>query len=227
MYPQEGLAASDRAIFMNGKNTLAVLDDSLRLLARNADVIPAALRAQGYNHMGDADYWEGQLLVPLERDSYTNATFAWVNASTLQMSVASAVQTAQAHMPWAVADANASLAYSSEFDNVTEILCYTLPGLSLAKRLQLRGAAPLMAVQGGAMWEGMLYLVSSDKATQQPLWRVDLGSGDVQLVMATATGMESEGLAFVELQAFGLGLMHFTANDGLVNGALWNYSPVH
>jgi hypothetical protein len=160
-----------------------------------------------YSHVGAPALHSSSstLLLPLE-----SPTLKGIVASfSLDLEYQSSAPTSQAHLPWVAVDADSSLVYSSEYDDVSSLSSYALSDLSPAAAIPLDAAVPLLGgVQGGAMWNGELFLSMNDEPLS--IYRVDVrGDGAVSFLASVeeATGLESmarnfflgaemEGLAF-------------------------------
>ncbi len=130
--------------------------------------MPGDLKAQGYNHYGDLDWFEGHLYVPLE--GTTPRKIVLVDAATL--TVLSTADVPQGHAPWCAVHPHNGLLYSSTFNNVGLVTAYhrrVTQGkleLSLVGNFELfdQDGRPMIIdnVQGGTFSSnGHLYLVSA------------------------------------------------------------------
>jgi hypothetical protein len=187
------------------------MNDEFEVLFTLKDAIPHDLRkAFGYNHLGDCQYSNGLLYFPLEEPTYTNpAIFVYKLTATSIEFVTYKSHNTQQHMPWVAMDPDTHLLYSSNYDNVTTLQVYN-EDLNYVTDLAID--AVLEKVQGGAFYEGFLYLGVNGQDT---VYSVDTQTGHVSIaVVQTGENQdveyEFEGLTFLDLREKGMGLMHNT-----------------
>ena len=194
----QGCSNDDQFMFWSGRSRLhkTTISDQMdwKSVLVNEDPLPSSLKDEGFWHIGDCDYYGGThlLVAAVERHNYTNAGFMFFFAGNLTFS--HALITQQRHAPWVATDPETGLVYSSEFDNVTSISIYNHTFGGLVDKLVLHNVPQngLMAVQGGVIRNGTLYLSSSSKG--QPTALIDIKTGILMSSFNTATGHENEGL---------------------------------
>eukprot|EP00698_Gefionella_okellyi_P024427 TRINITY_DN8604_c0_g2_i3.p1 TRINITY_DN8604_c0_g2~~TRINITY_DN8604_c0_g2_i3.p1 ORF type:complete len:245 (-),score=29.00 TRINITY_DN8604_c0_g2_i3:108-842(-) len=206
----QGIAHDPTSFYFSG--TVYLMKTSLTLdwknWTENDMPITNELQDAGYWHLGDIDVFGNVLYAPLEAHDYRNGSI--VRYST-DLQYQSHVFTAQRHIPWVAVDPDTNLLYSSEFDNFVRMFDIQ---------------ASLMACQGGAFYNGSLYISTS--APNDPVWKIDMSTGMVELAVQTNIGSELEGITFIDLTAEGSGLMHvMNGFDPLtLPHATWHYEQV-
>lgn len=212
----EGLCNNGENFIVSSKDQLFVMNTDFEILYSLHDAIPHDLRhSLGYDHLGDCQYSDGLLYLPLEEPTYTRpAIFVYkLTASSIEF-VTYKSQTAQAHMPWVAMNADTRLLYSSDYDNVSTIQIYNAD-LDFVEDLKIDSV--LDKVQGGSFYEGLLYLGVNGGDT---VYSVDVSTGAVTTALVqTEPGSgdeyEFEGITFWDLRHKGMGLMH---NTGTMDG---------
>jgi hypothetical protein len=175
-------------------------------------------RAMGFEHMGDPDYYDGQLYVPMERRSsgqpsgvsLRDADLNFLCVVTLSQGVAA---------PWIAVNPADHKLYSSEC-NATELFRYRravnggLLSLGPVERVRLldEKGAPLtvLQVQGGAFAnDGRLYLVTKvgiegfDVTTGRRHMHVKIPRHP-RIVLGQNLGDELEGIEYVDFDNGGI-----------------------
>jgi hypothetical protein len=189
-------------------NDLYKLDNKSNLILKEENVIPSFLVKEGYDHIGDLDYWNGKLYIPIEHKPVLdglriNATFA-VYDSQLNF-VGEWFKTSQFHAPWCAIDPETGYLYSSEWNDAWDLYAYDLVnGGKLVKKIHLDKR--LSSVQGGDFYQGYLYLCLDD--LHKDICKIDSKNGKVLDLIATKIPEEMEG---VTLHKTSNGFIHFVA----------------
>lgn len=180
--------------------------------------------ALGYNHIGDIDIFESVVYAPVEEDSYTRPAIVLYNETDVNMGYLKYFATKQMHMPWVAVDSRTRYLFSSEFDNVTSLYVYqvdnlqsgfTTVNLTLDASISPQG---LMAVQGGTISNGYLYLTSSSPG--DPVYVVDMVTFQTTLAFNIKSTNETEGIAIGED-----GLMYIVVNNN-IDATIFQYAQV-
>ena len=220
----EGLSNNGEHFIMNSKNNIFLINSTdYSPIMSTINAIPNALREQGYNHLGDCQYYNGQLYFAVEESTFSCPSIFVYNVHdddfvfNRQMP-----QPVQSHMPWVAIDTDtiSSVAsvyvYSSEFDNATELFAYDSETLEFSHSVPL--SITLSSVQGGAFYKGLLHVGVN---TGDTVYSIDVSTGKVDTVVVQnpvesghgrSDEYEFEGLTFLDLTHLGMGRMHNTGN---------------
>ena len=218
----EGLTNNGQDFIMNSKNNIFIMNSNDYTISMSTwNAIPKELQEDGYNHLGDATFFNNQLYIAVEEPSYTKPSiFVYDIATDSFIFNKHQPQQVQAHMPWVAIDTDKSVScsdnyiYSSEFDNVDHLFMYNITTLQYERKLQL--STTLDKVQGGAIYKSYLYLGTNVGDT---VYKVNLSTGLVTVAMQqyepdTRGEYEFEGITFLDLKtSSGLGVMHNTGNN--------------
>ncbi len=201
-------------------------DAALVQQARIGDVLPPAVAAAGFNHIGDPSWLPalgGRLLLPLE--CYTpggpnggntcgRGAFGLLDPATLQWR--GLVRLDPADIPkamWAEVSPDGRLVWTSAGDDllayrVADVLAAVDATTAIRPVRRLVGAVPPSGVTG-ATFRGRRLLLSGQAAGNGPLqaWSIDVdGTGSARLEVQLPVVAESEGL---DLVPSGDGLLHW------------------
>ena len=186
------------AIKVAGYNAITKIDAKTGEIVKVNDFcIPKNLMLKGYSHVGDGDYYNGKLYVACEDLFFTNPAILVYDAETLDFIEHHTLPknfTKDDHLPWCtVYD---GVIYLSEFRNVDSIKMLSLEDFSSLGEIKLN--TTLNKVQGGDIYEGVLYLATDDGNIDKPTYSVNLETGEVQLEFIRSMGRvnsEAEGMA--------------------------------
>lgn len=212
----EGLCNDRRNFIVNSKDRIYIVSDDLQtVFAENDDAIPHDLRkGYGYNHLGDCQYSQGLLYFPVEEPSYSQPAIFVYNISGSSNAIEFSTYKAQPmmrHMPWIALDPASGVLYSSEFSDADELFAFDAQSLEFLRTVPLQ--ATLQDVQGGAFYNGSLYVGVNAKDT---IYAIDVTTGAVAVACEQASDelvpweYEFEGLTFMDLTHQGKGVMHNT-----------------
>ncbi len=201
-------------------NDLYKLDSDGNVILKEENVIPPSLAKEGYDHIGDLDYWNRKLYLPIEHEPVlnglrVNATFA-IYDSQLKFTGRS-FKTSQFHAPWCAIDLETGYLYSSEWNDAWDLYVYDLAeGGMLVEKVHLDKR--LSSVQGGDFYRGYLYLCLDDP--HKDICKIDTKTGKVLDVIPTEIPEEMEGLTLHEASN---GFIHFVAGHYPVKDAGYLY----
>ncbi len=196
----QGLAFGENSWFFTGTSAIYRLTSNMsKVIKYNDNPIPEILRRKGYFHLGDLDYYDGMLLVPIERTNYVKpAIIAVYDPSTLRLVGYS--YTSQDHMPWIAADESGYI-YTSEYSPVDRIYVYHISQIAEGNFIDpvriIRLSKPLRNVQGGAVLSNYLLLTADDG---DHVYRIDLETGNVSMIIRLPGLYEMEGIEVVALK---------------------------
>lgn len=198
----QGLAHDGQSWFFSWRYGLQRTDAQYRAEAGDLSAIPAVLREQGSNHIGDVDVLDGTLYVPIEDDAYARPLIALYDAQTLAYrGQAHALAPHQAHVAWVALDATRRVAYSGDWSQMDQINVYDLDH-EFAWLRALPLGTTLDRIQGGEVYEGALYLTRDD--ADKSVYKINLDTGTVLPLLTLvpdASGAlgEMEGVAMRRL----------------------------
>lgn len=177
---------------------IAKIDAKTGEIVKSVDYcIPKELMLKGYSHLGDGSYYDGKLYIACEDFGFRNPAILVYDAETLdfvEYHVIPKGVLSDDHIPWCVI--NNGIVYISEFDDVSEIKMLKFDDFSYLGSIKLDST--LNSIQGGDIYNGVLYLSSDDGNKVKPTYAVDLRTGHVEVAFVRGTGnvnTEAEGLA--------------------------------
>ncbi|MYN18291.1 PEP-CTERM sorting domain-containing protein [Rugamonas sp. FT107W] len=213
LYRSQGMATDGKQWFFSWQYGLERANDNFDSVQRNSSLtlagglkpgIPAALMAQGLNHIGDIDYHNGVIYASLDSTAgYTKPHVALFNASDLSYTGKTYALGGTPANPdkdlasWVAVDVKRGVGYGKEWQNGNTINVYNLDDWSFSHTITL--AAPLARIQGAKVIGDWLYM-ASDNDTQS-IYRSNLLTGAVEEVLRLPQPLgdfEMEGLALRE-----------------------------
>ncbi|MBK8293297.1 MAG: hypothetical protein IPK93_00405 [Solirubrobacterales bacterium] len=163
------------------------------------DAIPYDMKAQGSNHIGDLDYYDGQLYAPIEDVNDRYPTIVMFDPDTLQ-------PTGQRFhldwnllptgVPWVAIDPVRQVAYTSKWLNTGILNVHRLSDFEITSTVQL--SRPVPRIQGAKVYKGLLY-AARDNGAEKSIEAIDPETGEVTNIFDRNLGTdhEAEGIAFV------------------------------
>ncbi len=205
IYRSQGIATDGQQWFFSWQYGLERAGNDFVSLQRNSSYpttpgIPNALLAQGLDHIGDIDYYNGVLYVSLDTTKgYTNPYIAMYNAADLSFISAQKVTGAPSNpskdvASWFAVDAVRGLGYGKEYQDGNTINVYNLADWSFSHTITLDTST--RSIQGAKVFGDWLYM-SSDNA-EQSVYRANLLTGEVEELFRLPTpdgDREVEGIA--------------------------------
>lgn len=200
-YKSQGVATDGSRLYFSWNAGLHSTDLTMdTVLVDNVfDAIPYDMKAQGSNHIGDLDYYDGQLYAPIEDKDDLYPTIVMFDPETLQ-------PTGQRFhldtnylptgVPWVAIDAVRGVAYTSKWLNTGILNVHRLSDFAVTSTVQL--SRPVPRIQGAKMYKGLLY-AARDNGTEKSIEAIDPETGEVTNVFDRNVGEqhETEGIAFV------------------------------
>jgi hypothetical protein len=210
----QGMTQDDQGHFyFDGiDNGLWKTDSSFTQIAGSTPYIPAAVAARDkYNHIGAIAYSKSTgVLLPMECYDGTNCAntgaigVANPNSLAWEYEVKLDPATIKKAM-WAAVSPDDKLLWTSSND---ELLAYDLTDVSAAHSWPthpaikpvriLKNAVPPSGVDGGAFYDGRLYLAGTVGNVHQ-VWSIDTSNGTRRLELSRTIVGEQEGIDFVRL----------------------------
>ncbi|GEM_PF-1652638 len=194
----QGLAFGNDSWFFTHTATLCRLSRNLsKTIKCNFGPILWSLRKKGYFHLGDLDYYNGLLVIPIEKTGYTRpAVIGVYDSNTLKLVNYS--YTPQDHMPWIALDSNGYI-YTSEYSPVDEIYVYHIDQIGFGNRIEpvkvIKLEESLKSIQGGVVVEDELLALTSDDGDH--IYFIDIGTGKVVGKVRLPGLYEMEGIEYI------------------------------
>ncbi|HVO31117.1 MAG TPA: hypothetical protein VMV18_10285 [bacterium] len=192
----QGVTTDGTSWFFSWEKGLQHTDLAYNVITDNILAIPLAQAALGDNHIGDIDYANGSLYVPLEDGSaYVHPYLASYDPTTLTSTAVVAVDNTlmTAGVPWVAADAARSSLYIAQWDPTPSLYVYDMATMAYVRSIPL--STTLARIQGAKVFEGSLYASTDDSA--KDIYKINLETGTVIPLFALNLSTEEEGLAFL------------------------------
>lgn len=189
----QGVTTDGTSWIFSGTTGLEKTSATFASATKNAFAIPLLLVAQGSDHIGDIDFWNGKIYAPVEDKTYASPKVVLYDPSSLSAgTVFDIPQNLQTKgVPWIAVDGPRDVAYMAEWNPTPELHVFSLSTMAYQRAIPL--SAPTGRVQGGKVYKGQLYLTTDD-ATKRVL-KVHLASGTIFPVLdLNLAGVELEGL---------------------------------
>jgi len=184
----QGLAEGGGYWYFSDRMALFKVEGFDKPIATLYPAVPDELRSEGYDHIGDVDYFNGYIYAPVEDVNYEKPIVIVYSAA--DFSVVKVIgPLPQSHMPWIALDSEGRM-YSSEFSDVNEIKVYDPEG-NLVETIKLN--VSLQRVQGGCIY-GDKYLILTTDDGGDWIYAVNLETGVVTKICAVKTPYEGEGV---------------------------------
>jgi len=195
----QGLAFNGDNWFFTETTTICKLSRNLsKIIKCNFDPIPKSLKEEEYFHLGDLDYYNGLLVIPVEKTRYVKpAVIAIYDSDTLRFLNYS--YTPQDHMPWIALDSNGYI-YTSEYSPVTEINVYHVKQVGFGNYIEpikvIKLKESLENIQGGVVVEDELLALTSDDGDH--IYFINISTGDIIGKVRLPGLYEMEGIEYVK-----------------------------
>lgn len=166
--------------------------DGETVTARNMTAIPLELQKLGCKHIGGITYYEGKIYAPIEDSKVFEHLYIGVyDAETLKMLnfYPLATELQENGVPWCVADPENGYLYTARRDHIVDINVFDINTMEYLRQIHLNDS--VHKVQGGEMYQGILYLSVSRE--EQAVFAVNLETGQVQKAFARNLDENSEG----------------------------------
>ena len=189
----QGITTDGTSWFFSGTTGLEKTSATFASTTKNALAIPLLLVAQGSDHIGDIDFWNGKIYAPVEDKTYAKPKVVLYDPSSLSAgTVFDIPQNLQTKgVPWIAVDGPRGVAYMAEWDPTPELHVFSLASMAYQRAIPL--STPTARVQGGKVYKGQLYLTIDD-ATKH-VYKVHLASGTIFPILdLNLAGVELEGL---------------------------------
>ena len=177
----QGVTTDGEAWYFSGKTSLVkIAFDNSTVLAANYQAITDGFKQEfGSAHIGGISYYNGYIYAPLEDSKkWEHPIVALYNAETLEYSGVCAQLPSDIltrGIPWVACDGENGLIYSSYSKQATQIECFDINTFGFVKSIEL--SQPIDAIQGGDMYNGLLYAGTNDDT--RAVYTVDVRTGAV------------------------------------------------
>ncbi|MBB4050296.1 hypothetical protein GGR45_003858 [Sphingomonas zeae] len=208
----QGMTSDGTHWIFSGTRSLETADAGFHTLKRRRHAIPpslgrpSALSPIGLNHIGDIDYADGRLYVPLDSShvdpatgkAYSHPVVAIYDAHTLRYT-GHAYPLRPPHgtddiASWIAVDPAKGEAYGIAYHDARELAVYD--GADFTFRRYIPLSRPVDQAQGGKVRDGWIYFATDGRG--KAIQRANIATGAVQTVASLDTGgdREIEGLCF-------------------------------
>ena len=193
---RQGLARSGDGWIFSTNDGMYRTDDEHRRASPPADksepAIPAELKAQTYDHVGDIDIADGIIWAPMEKGDKDIGEQAVARYDAESFEFVDSFVVPQHHAAFVAVDEDGIVYSADEFSDDT-LLRYRLEAGALEPLEPLVMSRSIDRIQGADIAAGAAWLSTDDD--HNGIYRVDLGTGEVQDVGSTgyADG-EGEGI---------------------------------
>jgi LPXTG-motif cell wall-anchored protein len=191
-----------------GTDVIERVDDDLNVVTALPLAIPTALRAQGYNHVGDIDVVGNVIYAPFEQPDYDLVRQVTARYDATTLAFLDSVELAQHENSFVTVDEATMTAYSMDhFDGDTLQRYDVSAGWAPLVPLQL--TMTLQHTQGADIAGGAVWIATSDD--HNGVYRVDIATGETTSVGTLGhQGAEGEG---IDATALPSGAFHALVND--------------
>lgn len=191
----QGVTTDGRSWYFSWQGGLEHTTDTYLETAAMPMAIPPALAAQGSNHIGDIDYYQGALVVPIEDGpNYLHPYLARYDATTL-LPLSYDPVSAQLQpdgVPWVAVDARRGEAMTARWDNPSQINVFDIGDhMRFLRAIPLQ--QPLSRIQGAKLLDGALIAAVDD--TAKSVYRIDLSTGAATKLFSLNQVGELEGIS--------------------------------
>ncbi len=213
MYAGQGITTDGEYYYTSGSLTglgmtgLAKWDaDTMELLCTNLDPIPELYKEiYKSDHVGGISYYDGKIYAAVENEPEDYNLVITYDCETLELVEVYKVKSdiLVDGIPWCAVDAANGYLYCSPFNEVECIVAFDLETMEFSHTIEL--STPLKRIQGGEVYEGVLYLSNDDKATNtERVYGVDISTGKVTTIcsrtLPSMAGNEAEGITVYPME---------------------------
>jgi len=195
----QGLAFNGKYWFITRTTTIYKLTKNMsKVIKYNAKPILENLRKEEYFHLGDLDYYNNTLIIPIERKGFKSPTIiALYNPNTLKLTKYS--YTPQSHMPWIAIDCKGYI-YTSEFTHVKTIYVYHIKQIGTGNFIKpirtIKLKELLERVQGGVIINDNTLALTTDDGNH--IYIININNGEIEAKIWTPGFHEIEGIEAIQ-----------------------------
>lgn len=191
----QGVTNDGTYYYFSGKKNLGKADMKTGEIFRiNTSPIPKELQELGCDHIGGLSCFNGVIYAAIEDGpDYLHPFIALYDAETLAFTGRYYELPQELHtegVPWCAIDAGRQELYTAEWSNATVLNVFALDDLHLIRTVPL--SEPIDRMQGGEVFDGVLYLSCDEENDLKRVFSVDPTTGEVKVVFTRNIGKAFE-----------------------------------
>ena len=213
LYAGQGITTDGEYYYTSGSLTgigvtaLAKWDaDTMELICTNDSPIPELYKnIYKSDHVGGISYYDGKIYAAVENEPEDYNLVITYDCETLELVEVYKVKSdiLVDGIPWCAVDADNGYLYCSPFNEVECIVAFDLETMEFSHVIEL--STPLERIQGGEVYEGILYLSNDAKnSNTERVYGVDIGTGKVTTIcsrtLPSMAGNEAEGITVYPME---------------------------
>lgn len=212
MYAGQGITTDGEYYYTSGSLTafgvagLAKWDaETFEQVAVNTKAIPEKyVNAHDSDHIGGISYYDGKIYAAVENEAEDFSLVITYDTETLQPvdSYKMPNEYLPDGIPWCAVDADNGYLYCSPFNDVDYIVACDLETMEFSHIIEL--SETVYRIQGGEVYEGVLYLSNDDESNSDKILTVDISTGEVKRLctrtLPSVAGNEAEGLTVCPME---------------------------
>ena len=212
MYAGQGITTDGEYYYTSGSLTafgvagLAKWDaETFEQVAVNTKAIPEKyVNAHDSDHIGGISYYDGKIYAAVENEAEDFSLVITYDTETLQPvdSYKMPNEYLPDGIPWCAVDADNGYLYCSPFNEVDYIVACDLETMEFSHIIEL--SETVYRIQGGEVYEGVLYLSNDDESNSDKILTVDISTGKVKRLctrtLPSVAGNEAEGLTVCPME---------------------------
>ena len=212
MYAGQGITTDGEYYYTSGSLTafgvagLAKWDaETFEQIAVNTKAIPENyVNAHDSDHIGGISYYNGKIYAAVENEAEDVNLVITYDCETLEAAESFVVRTdlLTDGIPWCAVDADNGYLYCSPFNEVDYIVACDLETMEFSHIIEL--SETVYRIQGGEVYEGVLYLSNDDESNNDKILTVDISTGEVEKLctrsLPSLAGNEAEGLTVYPME---------------------------
>ena len=212
MYAGQGITTDGEYYYTSGSLTafgvagLAKWDaETFEQVAVNTKAIPEKyVNAHDSDHIGGISYYDGKIYAAVENEAEDFSLVITYDTETLQPvdSYKMPNEYLPDGIPWCAVDADNGYLYCSPFNDVDYIVACDLETMEFSHIIEL--SETVYRIQGGEVYDGLLYLSNDDESNSDKILTVDISTGEVKRLctrtLPSVAGNEAEGLTVYPME---------------------------
>ncbi len=212
MYAGQGITTDGEYYYTSGSLTafgvagFAKWDaETFEQVAVNTKAIPEKyVNTHDSDHIGGISYYDGKIYAAVENEAEDFSLVITYDTETLQPvdSYKMPNEYLPDGIPWCAVDADNGYLYCSPFNEVDYIVACDLETMEFSHIIEL--SETVYRIQGGEVYEGVLYLSNDDESNSDKILTVDISTGEVKRLctrtLPSVAGNEAEGLTVYPME---------------------------
>lgn len=235
LYMGQGICTDGEYYYSSGSITainftgIAKWNKDMKRIKSRSGAVPKELYEMcGSNHIGGIDCANGLIYAPVEDDDYKRNFIITFDCETLEYAGDCYEMTCDKlgdGIPWCAVDGENGYLYTSQFDNVNEILRYNLADMTFDKAIPID--TTVNRIQGGSVYNGSIYLsYDVSHSVDEEVIKIDLDNGHVETEMVRYLCNYDNEAEDIVVYPFDDGsLIHIIDYDKLVGVNFRHYAP--